>query len=262
MVPSWTETLLEAGLPVVGRTRFCIHPQNQIKEIPAVGGTKDIDWKKVEVLGARYIILDKDENPENFYVDALKHGLIPLVTHVFNFESAATGLTLFAETFSENNETAVAAESLRSWASAYLRLSKLSNSVSYPGRGWVDSPFIERWIKEPSSVSRKTLSPRYLIWKNPWMEVSRSTFIGDVASRCGFELPPLAKKYPVVDLATLSPESTVLLLSSEPFPFRTQGLTDSELEPYPRAIVNGESASWFGIRTLRFLQTIGQDLLK
>ena len=44
LVPSWTETLIEAGVDVVGRTRFCLHPRDRVKSIPAVGGTKDADW--------------------------------------------------------------------------------------------------------------------------------------------------------------------------------------------------------------------------
>ncbi len=45
MVPSWTETLLEAGVEVVGRTHFCIHPASLALR---VGGTKN--WKLSKVL--------------------------------------------------------------------------------------------------------------------------------------------------------------------------------------------------------------------
>lgn len=41
MVPSWTETLIYCGIEVVGRTRYCIHPE-EAQKISVVGGTKDI----------------------------------------------------------------------------------------------------------------------------------------------------------------------------------------------------------------------------
>ena len=66
LVPSITETLIEAGVEVVGRTRFCIHPAEKIKSISIVGGTKNIDWQKVEALKADALILDKEENPQSF----------------------------------------------------------------------------------------------------------------------------------------------------------------------------------------------------
>src|ERR1022692_4596445 len=65
MVPSWTETLIESGVNVVGRTRFCIHPKDQVKSIQAVGGTKDIDWDKVNGLKPNLVILDQEENPKS-----------------------------------------------------------------------------------------------------------------------------------------------------------------------------------------------------
>ena len=56
--------LIEAGIEVVGRTRFCIHPREKIKNIPAVGGTKNVDWQKVNELKADLLILDQEENPK------------------------------------------------------------------------------------------------------------------------------------------------------------------------------------------------------
>ncbi len=62
MVPSWTETLLECGVDVVGRTGYCIHPSDRVATIPVLGGTKDIDWNEVADTGADLILLDKEEN--------------------------------------------------------------------------------------------------------------------------------------------------------------------------------------------------------
>ena len=47
LVPSLTETLIWADAHVVGRTRFCIHPESRVDEIQIVGGTKKIDLSKI-----------------------------------------------------------------------------------------------------------------------------------------------------------------------------------------------------------------------
>lgn len=42
LVPSLTQLVLDLGLGnrLVGRTRFCIHPEELVKDIPIIGGTK------------------------------------------------------------------------------------------------------------------------------------------------------------------------------------------------------------------------------
>lgn len=62
LVPSWTETLIECGITVVGRTRFCVHPKSNVAKIPAIGGTKGIDLEKLQSLQPDLVILDKEEN--------------------------------------------------------------------------------------------------------------------------------------------------------------------------------------------------------
>ena len=48
LVPSQTELLHNLGVMnfLVGRTKFCIHP-NEIQAIPVVGGTKQINRKRL-----------------------------------------------------------------------------------------------------------------------------------------------------------------------------------------------------------------------
>lgn len=70
MVPSWTETLLEAGrdaadFELVGRTRYCVHPADLAASITAVGGTKEINWDRVSELKPDLVIFDREENPKS-----------------------------------------------------------------------------------------------------------------------------------------------------------------------------------------------------
>ena len=48
LVPSQTEFLIDIGAPVVGRTKFCIHPKESVKEIPIIGGTKNFRMEAIE----------------------------------------------------------------------------------------------------------------------------------------------------------------------------------------------------------------------
>jgi hypothetical protein len=89
MVPSWTETLIEAGVEVVGRTRFCIHPQEKVKSIPVVGGTKDINWEKIKAIDFDFLVLDKEENPKEM-ADKAQSKVI--ATHVKRCDDVVTEL--------------------------------------------------------------------------------------------------------------------------------------------------------------------------
>jgi len=64
LIPSWTETLIEASrhsdFEVVGRTRFCIHPDDCINNIPVVGGTKDVNWQRVMDCKPDLLLLDRE----------------------------------------------------------------------------------------------------------------------------------------------------------------------------------------------------------
>ncbi len=98
LVPSWTETLIECGVNVVGRTRFCIHPKNRSKEISVVGGTKDIDWGKVLALKADLLLLDQEEN----LLWMKEQSPIPVhVSHVQGVESMNLEMVRLGELFPE-----------------------------------------------------------------------------------------------------------------------------------------------------------------
>ncbi len=49
LVPSLTELLIDLDLTesIAGRTRFCIHPENIVREIPIIGGTKNPNLDKI-----------------------------------------------------------------------------------------------------------------------------------------------------------------------------------------------------------------------
>lgn len=240
MVPSWTETLLEAKVSVVGRTRFCIHPADLIRSIPAVGGTKDWNWEKILELKPDLLILDKEENP---LIMAQQQEIPFIATHVTSVYDMPKQLLYLSQHLKN------------------LRLEELSQEwevlLSGPqqNQNGIDLkiPALIKWGKRPEAPIKKII---YVIWKNPWMTVSADTFIGSVLSYVGLKvfLPIYAEKYPKIALDEIAEkQSTLILFSSEPYPFMKNAVGLAELN-IPYAFVDGESLSWFGVRSLRFLQ--------
>ncbi len=246
LVPSWTETLLEAArserhIEVVGRTRFCVHPQPECKDVPVVGGTKDVHWDRVVNLKPDLLLLDQEENPK-FMAEASP---VPwLATHVTSLESLQDELGRLS--------CHLQSESFRRWTEELrtLRAEAATGSLTLAST----HPFFET-LGLLKSAAAQLLPPAYVIWRDPWMVVGPTTFIGSVWQHLGVELSvPTGdeQKYPEVSEEFL--KSHFCLFSSEPFPFARHW---SHLQKeFSGALVDGESFSWFGIRTLRFLREL------
>lgn len=238
LVPSWTETLLACGVEVVGRTRYCIHPAELVKSIPVVGGTKDLDLQKLEAAKPDLLLVDQEEN-------------LPWMASPGAWKVHCTHVSRTADVPFELEELArvLGNEQLKELAGSWR--SELAKPV-FSGRPAIELQGVQEWLRKPTSEPETIL---YLIWRDPWMAVSPLTFIGSMLSRLGYgdRLHSFQEKYPKIELADFDPSRTLLLFSSEPFPFAKK---IPELLPlgFPCAIVDGESYSWFGNRALRFLE--------
>jgi iron complex transport system substrate-binding protein len=244
MVPSWTETLIEAGVKVVGRTRYCIHPSKETASIPVVGGTKSISRDKLHALGASLLLLDREENNQNMAQDI---GIPILDTHVQSVKDVSGEIKKMAGVMQSKHLEDIASR----WEVASLFKVK-------GDRGLQDLPGIQKWIRRPDQQKNFL----YLIWKDPWMAVGEGTFIDSMMKQLGFSMNALADpsktrsghaKYPEVLLNDFDPKETCLLFSSEPYPFG-QRLDFIKDLPFSSALIDGEAFSWFGIRSLKFLE--------
>lgn len=233
-VPSWTETLITAQIEVVGRTRFCIHPESAVKSIPVVGGTKNILLEQVISLKPDLVIFDKEENNQEMYQLCVEQGLNCYATHVVDLKSCGEELLQLAKLLKNNELTA--------WGSAYLSLKSLPLS------------HFKKCILEGEFQANITYS--YVIWKNPFMRVSPDTFIGDVLKLFGINLVTAEKKYPEITEDEL--KKTFCLFSSEPYPF-AKYFAELKAQGFNGVLVDGEHLSWYGIRTLKFLQSREQS---
>lgn len=235
MVPSWTETLLKANVNVVGRTRFCIHPPQKITNIPIVGGTKEVSWDLVMDLKPDLVLLDQEENP----LEMAEECPVPyLATHVSSLSALQKELVNLGERFENAALMELAVDCL--------------DVLEAPTPKWNAQkiPAFQEWVRPPSKDYDQVA---YMIWKKPWMTVSRETYIGSVLEKLGAKVYGFDEgdKYPVVEIEDL--QNSFFLFSSEPFPFHKK-ITELKALDIEGAIVDGESYSWFGVRSVEFLR--------
>ncbi len=238
LVPSWTEMLIECGIEVVGRTQFCIHPKEKTDQIPAVGGTKDLDWQKVLALNADFLLLDQEEN----LLWMRENAPLPVITtHVTSVASVSGEIGKIAQALKSTKLNSV----IRRWQQVEKAQAKWN---------WDSLPEVKSVLLKEFPDYENLI---YVIWKQPWMRAGNGTFIASVFEKLGANQFWVAssQKYPHFELEDFDKAKTFFLFSSEPFPFaqkeQTRKLRELVLQS---AIVDGESFSWFGVRALRFLE--------
>jgi len=226
LVPSQTEFLADLGLvnEVVGITKFCIHPTEWFQQKKRVGGTKTLDFQKIEALKPDLIIGNKEEN-EQSQIEYLSQKYPVWMSDIYTLEDALDMMRKLGE-LTEKTEKA--------------------NAIASE----IELRFIHRssFIIHPSKVA-------YLIWRKPYIAVGSSTFIDDMLHRAGFENAfANLSRYPEISpeqLAIVRPD--LIFLSSEPFPFAEKHIAELQ-ETCPSAriqLVDGELFSWYGSRLLQ-----------
>lgn len=236
LVPSWTETLIAAGVNVVGRTRFCIHPSQIVKDIAVVGGTKSIDLEKIKRLNPDFVLVDKQENTKEMAEQLQASSFKLLITDVVDFSSVILSCRELGQQLK--------CEKLIQFADRYQKvISDFSNERV--------STFIEKsLLKGQFSFSTKD-SYAYVIWRNPFMVVGDSTFIGENFKLVGIQFG-VSEKYPEISPDIL--KNKFCFFSSEPYPF-SKHYEDLVRDGYNGVVLDGEKISWFGIRNLQFLES-------
>ena len=239
LVPSLTETLLECGVEVVGRTRFCVHPLQQIVAIPIIGGTKGVYWSRCVELKPDLVVMDREEN-QKAMADACPYPWH--ATHISSVDNVGGELCSLAEVLANSP--------LMELGNKWNELAALPNKEF---TGLANMPGVLEMIGEPADACQ---SIEYIIWRDPWMAVGPDTFIASVLTKLGAAryLTNHTDRYPELDASAMADPKTFHLFSSEPYPFgkHIEQLRASGLKG---ALVDGECYSWFGIRSYRFLRT-------
>jgi ABC-type Fe3+-hydroxamate transport system substrate-binding protein len=242
LVPSLTELLFSLGLGehVVGRTGFCVHPRDAVRAVPKVGGTKTVDVERVIALEPTHLVVNVDEN-EKPTVDRLaRHVPQVVVTHPLRAEDNLELFERFGRLFDRASQAAALSSA---WHAARDALR---------GRAW------------------PPIDALYLIWKDPWMTVSRGTYIADMLAQVGLRVrvPPSERRYPEIDWAAFPPrDGDLVLFSSEPYRFRerdAQAFARAHgLPPHRCITIDGEMTSWYGPRSiegLRYLARVRESI--
>ena len=229
LVPSITELVCDLGLApnLVGRTGFCVHPAEMVRNIPKVGGTKTVDLEKIRELRPTHAILNIDENEKP--TAGLLAEFVPnlIVTHPL---APLDNLALYRLIGGIFRRTAEAEALCTRFGAAYEALASEKHTT------------------------RKAL---YLIWKDPWMTVSRDTYISRTLALAGFEtLPePSDDRYPKLTLdEPWLDEVDDVFLSTEPFMFREKHVAEFSGLPAMAGkavrLIDGEMTSWYGSRAI------------
>lgn len=228
LVPSQTELLFDLGLNVeiIGITKFCIHPHEQVQTKTRIGGTKNLNLEKIRALQPDLIIGNKEEN-ERGDIEILQKEFPVWMSDNFNLEDAMDMIQKIGELTDRGPEAAY--------------LIHLINS----GFGDLQQLALEK------KLTQQTL---YMIWRKPFMAVGRNTFIDDMLRKIGLQNVIVTSRYPaleVEELATLKPD--LVLLSSEPYPFKDKDVEEfQQIFPTARVlIVDGEMFSWYGSRLVK-----------
>ena len=247
LVPSLTELVVALGLreALVARTGFCIHPAPALKDVPKVGGTKDVNLARLQRLAPTHVLVNVDENRLDT-VEAIRawpNAPQIVVTHPNGPDDNLALVAQMVEHFGAD-------------ASMRVRAAALTQALRD-----------ELVLTQPQG--RPAQRVLYLIWRDPWMAVARDTYIAGMLERVAWHTwPDLrggahgAARYPVVQgnepwLA----EVQQVLLSSEPYRFTAAHLGEVRaLCPNARVLlVDGEMLSWYGPRAvpgLRYLRQI------
>jgi len=226
LVPSQTELLAYLGLEneVAGITKFCIHPPEWFRTKVRVGGTKQLNFEKIRQLRPDLIIGNKEENEQSQILELMRHYPV-WMSDVRNLNDALDMIKRVGEITGKKSKAERLAENI---ADKFNKLIPVKAGIRVA----------------------------YCIWRNPYMVAGGDTFVDDMMRRCGFKniFGRHESRYPQVtaeEIAAAMPD--VVLLSSEPFPFREKHIAELKAMGMKSKIllVDGEMFSWYGSRLLK-----------
>lgn len=228
LVPSQTELLYDLGLrdEVIGITKFCIHPDEWFRRKQRVGGTKNLKIDLIKSLNPDLILANKEEN--------LKEE-IEILQNDFN---------VYVSDISTINEALQMIEDIGKLVHCQQKSIEIVNGIKAE-------------MTQSRLEKKDKIDALYLIWQNPYMVAGNDTFIHDMMLDAGFNNLVKQNRYPMMTLEEIkSINPTVIMLSSEPFPFADKHINEWQMQlPNTKIIlVDGELFSWYGSRMLKSFQ--------
>ena len=163
---------------LAGRTGFCIHPKEALLRIPKVGGTKSVNLRKIRQLAPTHVIVNVDENKKET-ADALAE-FVPnvIVTHPL---APLDNLALYRQ---------------------------IGSAFGRPREAEALCARFEIALREVEKREFRQRKVLYLIWKDPWMTVSRDTYVSRTLGLFGLQtLPESAAARTRLRASSIAPSS-------------------------------------------------------
>ena len=269
LVPSLTELLVELGLRefIVARTGYCIHPAAALRDVPKIGGTKDVNLAKLRRLAPTHVLVNVDENRRET-VDAIRaFADVSVATDPNSSYGRGAPQLIVTHPCGPDDNLALIEQLLGHFGhldGVAQRAAELTRALRH-----------ELDLTRPAGRPEQRVL--YLIWRAPWMTVARDTYLAQMLARVHWSTWPVqaggasgAARYPVVDGSEpWLAEVQRVLLSSEPYAFagpllQTYRAEAAALCPNARVqLVDGELLSWYGARAvagLRYLRELAEDV--
>jgi len=266
LVPSVTESLFDLKLQdrLVGRTQYCIYPEQQVDSVEIIGGTKNPDVRRIIELAPELVIANYEENSQRD-VEKLREAGIPVwVTFPKTVQDVFNLLWNIMYLFDQTDMA--------------TRVRLIEKSYD-----WVNGIALQNEETAP-----KVFVP---IWHDPWMTFNVDTYMHDLIRVCGGQNIfadrerqfPLAadlgqaepymlddsrvqgqdKRYPRVTLEEVEfHQPDIILLPSEPFQFSKEHIemfADLDVPAVKNNrihLVDGSYLSWHGTRVAYALNEI------
>jgi ABC-type Fe3+-hydroxamate transport system substrate-binding protein len=212
---------------VIGITKFCIHPDEWFRRKQRVGGTKNLKIDLIKSLNPDLILANKEEN--------LKEE-IEILQNDFN---------VYVSDISTINEALQMIEDIGKLVHCQQKSIEIVNGIK------------AEMMTQSRLEKKDKIDALYLIWQNPYMVAGNDTFIHDMMLEAGFNNLVKQNRYPMMTLEEIkSINPTVIMLSSEPFPFADKHIIEWQMQlPNTKIIlVDGELFSWYGSRMLKSFQ--------
>jgi ABC-type Fe3+-hydroxamate transport system substrate-binding protein len=246
LVPSWTETLFALGVGprVVGVTRFCVAPAEEVAPLTKVGGTKNPDFGALLKIEPDLVIANAEENRRED-IDRLREaGIAVFVTYPRTVPGAVESILRLGVVLDvEPAATALTREIV-------LTVSGIEASLGV-------------WMK----LRLRVFCP---VWKNPWMTFNADTYAHDVLRMLGFKniFAAAGERYPRVTLEqALEARPDIVLLPDEPYVFGEDDVRELK-EALPQALgrrvllVSGRDLHWYGVHMVKGLRALNHILAR
>src|SRR5690348_6568085 len=235
LVPSQTELLydLELNEEVIGITKFCVHPEHWFRNKERVGGTKNVNIKKIRLLQPDLILANKEENVKE-QIEQLEKIAPVWISDITTFDDAIQMIKSIGE-ITNTREKAL---------SLILHIVKNFSQLQ---------------------TADHKLQTCYLIWRNPYMTIGGDTFVNNMLNKCGLQnVFEHLNRYPEITIEQIvATDPQLILLSSEPYPFKEKHIEELKLffSNTKIILVDGEMFSWYGSR-MTYAANYFQSLLE